>query len=144
MKNEADDKILTAERVRDLYARCFRPESEYHPTRATRTQIEGWLMRHTFSVPQLAKSREEIIRLLLAIHRGFRSDEGQGGSVGMLTMRDDNVMWTGDMSDIEKLLSLGMAVGLVTFCVPREKWDRLPNGLPYVRIEITKLGVSVN
>lgn len=140
-----DDRILTSDRVRQVYERCFRPESEYHPTRSTRTQVEAWMLRHTFSVPQLARSREEIIRLLLAVHRGFRSDELEGGSVGMFTMRDDGVMWTGDMSDVEKLIALGMAVGLVSFCIEdRTRWERLPAGLPYVRIDITKLGVTVN
>jgi hypothetical protein len=48
------------------------------------------------------------------------------------------------MTDVEKLVALGMASGLVSFCAPRDKWDRLPGGLPYVRVEITRFGVSVN
>lgn len=145
MSNEYNnDSYLTSERVRTVYERCFRPEAEYSAARINRAQVEAWMLRHTFSVPQLGRSREEIIRMLLCLQSGFRVDEKGGGSVGAATIREDGSFWTGDMSDVEKLVSLGVAVGLVSFPAPREKWSRLPGGLPYICVEIKKTGVSLN
>jgi len=135
------DQYLDTERVRTVYARCFRPEGSKG---LHRVEVTGWLLRHTFSVGQLQKSREEIIRMLLCLPVGLRADIGQGGSVGLMAMRASKSIWTKDMSDVEKLLALGIASGLMSFCAPRERWPNLPGGLPYVRVEITQFGVSVN
>lgn len=140
MTHTSDD-FLTAARVRDVYARCFRPAGSPRPSRV---YVEAWMLGHTFSTAELAKSREEIVRMLLSLPEGFRGDASGGGSVAHATLRGDSVMWTGDMSDVEKLVALGMAVSLVSFCAPRDKWHRLPQGLPYVRVDITRFGVSVN
>lgn len=82
--------------------------------------------------------------MLLCLPQGFRQDVKGGGSVIMMTFREDGTMWTGDQSDVEKLIALGLALHLVEFCAPREKWHKLQGGLPYVRIMITRFGVSVN
>ena len=109
-----------------------------------RTTVEAWIMKHTFAVGTVQRYREDIVKMLLCLPTGFRSDEGEGGSVAMASVRADQLFWTGDMTDVEKLIALGVASGLVSFCAPREKWHRLPGGLPYIRIEITRFGVSVN
>jgi hypothetical protein len=109
-----------------------------------RVTITGWLLRHTFSVRQLQRDREEIIRMLLCMQAGFRTDERGGGSVGAAIVREDGQLWTNDMSDVEKLISVGMALGLVEFCAPRDRWGSLPGGLPYVRVMISRFGATVN
>jgi len=135
------DHYVTADRVRAAYVRCFRPEGSKALHRVT---VEGWLLRHTFSIGQLQKSREEIIRMLLCLPAGLRADVGQGGTIGLMVMRNDHSLWTKDMPDVEKLLALGLASGLMSFCAPRDRWPSLPDGFPYVRVEITQFGVSVN
>lgn len=83
--------------------------------------------------------------MLLCLQAGLRSDVGGGGSVANMVLRDDGTLWTQDMGDVERLIALGMGIGLVTWKVPeRAKWPQLPGGLPYVQIEITAQGVSVN
>ncbi len=134
------DGFLTAARVREIYERCYRPEN----TRLNTTMVDGVLLRHTFSIRMIQRSREEIIRLLLSLPEGFRADIGQGGSVLALIQRADKTFWTSDVSDTEKLIALGLASGLLNFCAARENWSKLPGGMPYVRIEITRFGVSVN
>jgi hypothetical protein len=138
---DTSDDYLSAARVRSVYERCFRPEGHQPQHNVT---VTGWLVRHTFSIRMLQKSREEIIRMLLSLPEGFRADIGRGGSVGLMVQRGNQTFWTGDMTDIEKLLGLGLASGLLNFCADRENWHKLPGGLPYVRIEITRFGVSVN
>ena len=138
---QTSDGFLTYERVRSVYERCYRDQTARILAKA---EVEGWLLRHTFSVVQLTKAREDIVKMLLCLPEGFRTDEGGGGSVAQMIMRDDGTPWTGEMPDVEKLLVLGMAVGLMEFCAPRDKWHRLPGGFPYVRVMIGRLGVSVN
>ena len=137
------DEYLTTDRVRTVYAKCFRPEGSKALHRVT---VEGWLLRHTFSVRWLQTHREDIIRMLLCLPEGLRADEGNGGTIGLMVLRGQQTkeVWTKDMSDVEKLLALGLASGLMSFCAPRNRWASLPGGFPYVRVEITKFGVSVN
>jgi len=135
------DGYLTTARVLEVYKQCWRPEGS---APAHNVEVAGWLVRHTFSIMRLQRSREAIIRMLLSLNEGFRADVGEGGSVGAMVQRGDGSVWTQDMTDVEKLVALGIASGLASFCAPRDKWDRLPGGLPYVRVEITRFGVSVN
>jgi hypothetical protein len=137
-----DDSYLTADRVHHVYGACWRAEGTRNSLQ--RIEVVGWLLRHTFSIKKLHGYREEIIRMLLSLPAGFRSDVGEGGSVGNMIERGDGVIWSVDMADIEKLVALGIASGLMNFCAPREVWHMLPGGLPYVRVEITMFGVSVN
>jgi hypothetical protein len=143
MTAHSPDTYLTADRVMSIYAACWRPDGA-GALPSNYLTVEAWLGKHTFNVRRLHAHREEIIRMLLSLPAGFRADEREGGSVGAMIQRGDGSVWSTDMKDIEALIALGMANGLMTFCAPRDKWDRLPGGLPYVRIEITKFGVSVN
>ena len=133
------DGFLDTDRVRTTYEKCYRDETFQGGIR-----VEAWMLAHTFSSKQLDKHREDIIKMLLALQPGYRTDIKGGGSVVSMIFRGDNSMWTDDHTDIEKLLALGLALNLVSFCAPRDKWAALPGGLPYVRIEITRFGVTVN
>lgn len=39
--------------------------------------------------------------------------------------------WTGDHRAMDRLFCLGMAIGQVRECAPREFWPALPGGVPY-------------
>lgn len=134
------DDYLTEARVLEAYERCYRDETVKTGT----VQVSGFLLRHTFSIRRLYEYRESIIRMLLSLPAGFREDVGGGGSVGHMVLRGDGKMWAADMATIEKLVALAIASHLMEFCSPRETWSRLPQGLPYVRIKITRFGVTVN
>lgn len=139
-KDRSGDGFLTAVRVRHIYADCYREER--HTVKVAK--VTAWLCAHTLSDSRLYKYREDVIRMLLSLKPEARVDEKGGMSVAVMTYRGDNTQWTDDMSDIDKLIALGMAMGLLSFCAPRDKWPALPGGLPYVRIEITRFGVKLN
>jgi hypothetical protein len=135
------DEYLTEARVKHIYSEAYREES----MRVGTTLVEGWILKHTLSIRILQKYREDIIKLLLCLPSGFRVDVKGGGSVSVLIFRDNGTQWTEDMSSVERLIVLGMGVGLVSFNVPdRSRWHKLPGGLPYVRVDITATGVSIN
>lgn len=136
------DDFLTADRLRSVWGRCVRNEN---PTNPRLTTVAAWMFKHTLSIRRLQEHREEIIRMLLSLHDDFRADSrGGGGSVVMAMVRGNGKRWTDDPKDVEKLIALGLGVGLLTFPAPREQWSRLPGGLPYIRVEITRHGVRVN
>ena len=138
------DGFLTYERLREVYERCARPATG--PALMNRATVLSWLQEHTFDVPALSKERESVIRMLLSLPAGFRVDsKGGGASVIDAARRGDGEFWTGDHRDVDRLIALGMASGLVEFCQPdRAKWPSLPGQLPYIRIEITRTGVRIN
>jgi len=141
MEGRNDDGYLSADRVRELYVRCAVPE---HTSDTSHTQVSAWLLRHTFKIERLTQNRESIIRMLLCLPAGYRIDVSGGGSVIEAIRRADGTQWTDDVTDVERLLALGMALELASFCVSREHWDKLPMACPYFRVDITALGVSVN
>ena len=49
-----------------------------------------------------------------------------------LTRRKDGFIWTKDAKIIEKLVVLGVAVGILEYYCPKQQWDRFPYGLPPV------------
>lgn len=138
---KTDDGFLTRDRVQAVYSVSYRPEGS-RPTK--NITVSGVTLRHTFSTRMIQRYREDTIRMLLSLHAGFRVDEGQGGSMAMMNLRGNGTPWTNDISDVEKLVALGLASGLLSFCAPRANWSKLPGGIPYVRVEITRFGVSVN
>lgn len=60
-------------------------------------------------------------------------DGGEGASFLEACMDKDGVQW-GEHRDMDALLTLGAAVGRVTFPFPRGLWPMLPGGVPYVQI----------
>jgi hypothetical protein len=46
-------------------------------------------------------------------------------------------LWTGEHLTMEKLLVMGMALGMVKLLVPRNLWSTLPGGMPYYLVETT-------
>lgn len=139
MEGRSADGFLTHQRVVEVYDRCIRREGT-----SNCTNVDGWMFVHTMHPQSLMVCREDITRMLLSLPAGARVDVSGGASVAMLTRRDDGTIWTGEMLAVERLVAMGIGVGLAEFCAPREAWPRLPGGLPYVRVNITAHGVSVN
>jgi hypothetical protein len=41
----------------------------------------------------------------------------------------------GEHPSVEQLLVLGVAIGKIEYCLPREYWRALPGGVPYFMIK---------
>jgi len=61
---------------------------------------------------------------------------GGGWSFLNLCSTKDEKQWTGLHERMEQLICLGMAIGKVSYCCPREMWPSLLGGMPYVRIKV--------
>ncbi len=62
----------------------------------------------------------------------FRASAGRGAS--FLCTRNDRHghTWTGFDQVVDQLFVLGIGLGLAAWLPPREMWNELPAGLPYV------------
>jgi hypothetical protein len=124
---------LTASRVDELIRDCLYsnselpdPPSDEPPEEAVR--VEGVVNNFAFHPERLAGHKQEIIQMLDRLPDEF--SVGSGWSFLNACMRKDGSLW-GEHRNIEALLVLGIGVGRVRYCAPREYWEMLPGGMPY-------------
>jgi hypothetical protein len=97
---------------------------------------EGVIRRFGFDPVKLKANRVKIIDLLRAIlPDSFYKDKGGGHSFLALAHTKDGEHW-GEHRHIEALICLGIAAGVGQYVVPREKWNMLPGGMPYVVFDL--------
>jgi hypothetical protein len=84
---------------------------------------------------RITAHRSEIASLLLGFPEEFYSDGGGGWSFLNLCMLANGEQWTGYHLVMEQLLQLGEAIGRVSYPMPRDMWDVMPGGMPYVVID---------
>lgn len=68
-------------------------------------------------------------------------DNGGGGwsFLNLCTDRHDR-LWTGEHSVCEQLIVLAQALDLATYPMPRDMWEILPGGMPYVMFKRSAFG----
>jgi hypothetical protein len=122
--------LLTAQNVHNTVIDCLF-EEDTPENRARSVIVEGILYNFGFDPTKLEKHKEDIADMLRQLPPTFKQEVGGGWSFLNACIRAvDGVQW-GEHRDMDALFSLGMAVGLVKSCLPREQWSQLPNGMPY-------------
>ena len=93
--------------------------------------VEGIVRNFVFHPERLKVHKAEIGQLLNDLPGTFK----EGWS--FLQMCEDKYgqQWTGLHTIMEELMVLGIAVGMVEYCAPRDMWPALPGGVPYLRIK---------
>ena len=87
--------------------------------------------------PERLKSHADEVRAWLALlPRQFRKSEGGGWTFLNACNQDDGHQWTGLHQRMDQLFTLGIALGLAQWQLPREMWDILPGGMPYVCVNL--------
>jgi hypothetical protein len=113
---------LTAERVEALFEECIRDDG---------TEIEGILHKVKLNV---AGHEDDIRAMLAELPPEFQHSGGGGWSFLQACETRGGVQWTGLHATMEKLFMLGMAAGAARWLLPRELWEALPGGMPYVSV----------
>ena len=62
----------------------------------------------------------------------LEKDNGGGWSFLNMCVDKDGNQWTGFHEIVDKLLMLGIAIGKMSFLLPKQMWSILPGGMPYV------------
>jgi hypothetical protein len=73
--------------------------------------------------------------MLLQLPDKFMAGSGDGFSFLGGCETKTGELW-GQHHDVEMLLCLGMALGMVKCLVPRDMWKVLPGGLPYYVVDV--------
>lgn len=135
--------VLTAENVEMVYRACLYSDDETTGWDGTAEALpegtiitEGILNRTGFHGGRIEEHRDEILAMLAELPPEFRKDVGGGWSFLNACMRSDGEQWTGFHQTQDRLFQLGMAVGAVTYTLPRELWSILPGGMPYLVVEV--------
>lgn len=118
---------LTSKNVEAVLFYCFFKSGE--PT-DNQVIVEGIVSTFGFHPERLKEKIFEIADLLSQLPKEFREDSGGGMSFLNACVREDGVHW-GEHKNVEQLMVLGLAAGLVTYCLPQKVWPSLPGGVPY-------------
>lgn len=97
-----------------------------------RTPVDGILHRFTFDTNALETHREDIGVMLAQLPDQFHSDRGGGWSFLNSCDNKHGRQWADYHSTMEKMWSLGIAVGKAQYSLPRDLWPSLHAGMPYL------------
>lgn len=98
--------------------------------------VEGVLLKVGFNSQRLESHREEVRAWLALLPMEFHKNGGGGWSFLNACNQSDGTQWTDFHQRMDQLFMLGIGLGLATYLIPREMWDVLPGGVPYVQVEV--------
>lgn len=122
---------LTSELVHNTFMNCLFDEGE---------STEGYIAAQGVSLnigfhPQRVEENKEVINEMLNdLPDTFKENGGGGMSFLNLCYDKEDTLWTGSHNVTDELVCLGLAVGRISFCTPREMWKCFPSGLPYLTV----------
>ena len=97
---------------------------------------EGILRNFGLHPQRLESHREEVKGWLDLLSDDFRYGGGGGMSFLNACYDRNGEQWTGLHLRMEQLFVLGIGLGMARWTLPREMWDVLPGGMPYVTVGI--------
>lgn len=123
---------LTADTVNKCFTAClFSNDTDRSVMEQTAVRVSGISMNVGFDPEKLAKNKETVQGLLRELPDEFMASKGGGMSFLQMCVDKNGAQW-GEHRNMEELVLLGLAVGAVEYCLPRELWGILPGGVPYV------------
>lgn len=122
---------LSAENVNSVFMNCLFKEGD---DTSVYKVVEGVVIKAGFHPERLKEAEESIFDMLNDLPDEFK--KGGGGGMSFLNMCNDKHgnQWA-EHQTMDKLVCLGIAVGKMSFLMPREMWKVLPGGMPYVLID---------
>jgi hypothetical protein len=88
-----------------------------------------------FHPGRIEEKKPEIKELLDRMPVQFHAQSGGGWSFLNLCNDKSGDQWTDYHRDMEILVVLGLAAKLAAYTMPRDLWDSLPGGVPYITID---------
>ena len=134
---------LTKEYIDNLMKECLMEErdprfNEISERLKSGEDVEGFIFVHgvmfrvAFEQKKIDQEREVIAQMLNQLPEEFHKEEAGYSFLYACMDRDEN-QW-GEHGDIDALICLGLAAGMVKFPFPREVWGALPGGVPYFSV----------
>jgi len=130
-------KILTPEKVENIFMDCFFKENE---NKENPIIVEGITGKFGFHPQRIENNKKEIYKLLMELPEKFRKNVGGGWSFLNACIDKNGSQWTGEHKIMEQLFCLGIAIGAAEWLTPRSMWDVFPGAMPYCAILEIKEG----
>lgn len=125
--------MLTAEAVDLVMKDCLFKEEEVTGVKPPEgaVVVEGIVSKYAFHPQRLEQNREKVKAMLDELPETF---EGGWTFLNMCYDKHDN-QWTGEHRVMEELMCLGLALGLMIYCLPdRKLWGVFHGSMPYVQV----------
>jgi hypothetical protein len=93
--------------------------------------IDGVMHSMHLDLDELEPHRAQIQTMINRLDDTFHQHIGGGWSFLNLCHLKDGTLW-GQQMDAEALVLVSVALGMCAYNLPREVWESLPGGVPYV------------
>lgn len=123
------EAVLTSKKVYDIYRNCLITGRERNNNVPTVDFIigEGVNEFSLFSAERLDENKEKIITLIDEL-----PNIDEGTSFLNMCCDKNGRRWTGERYVVDLLVQLGVATGMLDYCVSRDEWKSFPGGVPYM------------
>lgn len=122
---------LTAENVHNTFMNCLFKEGE--PT-CNHIIAEGIMVKVGFHPDRLKEYETTIVQMLDGLSDNFKKSGGGGHSFLSMCEDKNGTQWADLHQTMDELVALGIATKKLSYVMPREMWNMLPGGMPYVVI----------
>jgi hypothetical protein len=119
---------LTVENVQAIFLDSLAPAGG-----GLTIRVSGVFNEFVFDMARLESHASEIRGFLSHLSTRYYADRGGGHSYAAMGHRRDGEHW-GGRPDVERLVTLGLGLGLVDFCLDRSRWHLFPTNIPFVRL----------
>lgn len=117
-------------RVGILFEDCLLPNKDHEPFIA----VEGITATIAMDPAKLEAHRAEIRSLVDSLPIAFHETGGRAQSFLQMCMDSSGNQWTAFHRDCEKLFLMAAGLRMARFWLPRNLWELLPGGMPYITI----------
>ncbi len=128
-----DTEVLTPHHVEAVFKACLFKDGE---DTSDHIVAEGIVHTVGFHPGRIEERRQEIHDMLAELPDEFKTSGGGGYSFLNACLDRHGNQWTGGLHQAqEQLVQLGIAIGEVEYCLPRDMWSVLPGGVPYFMVK---------
>lgn len=125
--------MLNAKDVHDLFLKLLFHEDEIDETThqpksdVSTIRIEGITQNFGLHGGRVLEHKDEIHSMLEELNPVFK----EGYTFMQMPFDKDDRQW-GEQPTAQELMVMGMAIGELKYCFPREMWMMLPGSVPYI------------
>ena len=127
-----DTEVLTPQHVEAVFMDCLFIDGE---DTSDHIVAEGIVRTVGFHPGRIEQHRQEIHDMLAELPDEFKTSGVGGYSFLNACMDKHGNQWTGMHQTQEQLVQLGIAIGEVEYCMPRDMWVAFPGGMPYIMVK---------
>jgi len=134
-------KVIDPERVEFMFKDCLYAKEEltgsgFPIDEDSMVEVKGILNSFGLNKHRVESHREEVTNCLDQLPDEFKKSGGGGWTFLNACNTKDGEQWTGLHQVMEQLVCLGIALGLVSYTLPREMWQIFPGDMPYIVVDL--------